>query len=135
MAFLDRFRREFAERFGAAVHALEGSIDPFAGEPSRDELAAMRTNVLESEVAIGKLAALVKQHAPAELAELSARFATLFRRSVVDDGDNPIGPLAIALKRVTSGIEAAGLDPEGREAVLEELMARHRDILHPHARG
>jgi hypothetical protein len=23
------------------------------------------------------------------------------------------------------------VDPEGREAVLEELMARHREILHP----
>jgi hypothetical protein len=28
-------------------------------------------------------------------------------------------------------MEAAGVDPEGREAVLEELMARHREILHP----
>jgi len=35
------------------------------------------------------------------------------------------------LKRVSVGMEAAGMDPEGREAVLEELMARHREILHP----
>jgi len=119
-AFLDRFRKEFGERFDAAVHALEGSFDPFGGEPSRDELAAMRTNVLESEVAIGKLAALVKQQAQAELADLSARFATLFRRSVVDDGDNPLGPLTIA-RGVYAGIGTLELQGRAMRVVRAEL--------------
>jgi hypothetical protein len=119
-AFLDRFRKEFGERFDAAVHALEGSFDPFGGEPSRDELAAMRTNVLESEVAIGKLAALVKQAAAPELAELSARFATLFRRSQVDDGDNPLGPLVIA-RSVYAGVGALELQGRATRAVRDEL--------------
>lgn len=119
-AFLDRFRKEFGERFDAAVHALEGSFDPFGGEPSRDELAAMRTNVLESEVAIGKLAALMKQHAAAELADLSARFATLFRRSVVDDGDNPLGPLTIA-RGVYAGVGTMELQGRAVRAVRAEL--------------
>jgi hypothetical protein len=30
-------------------------------------------------------------------------------------------------------MEAAGMDLEGREAVLDELMTRHREILHPPA--
>jgi hypothetical protein len=119
-AFLDRFRKEFGERFDAAVHALEGSFDPFGGEPSRDELAAMRTNVLESEVAIGKLAALVKQQAQAELADLSARFATLFRRSMVDDGDNPLGPLTVA-RSVYAGVGALELQGRALRAVRAEL--------------
>lgn len=119
-AFLDRFRKEFGERFDAAVHALEGSFDPFGGEPSRDELAAMRTNVLESEVAIGKLAALVKQQAQAELADLSARFATLFRRSQVDDGDNPLGPLTIA-RGVYAGVGTLELQGRATRAIRAEL--------------
>ena len=119
-AFIDRFRKEFGERFDAAVHALEGSFDPFGGEPSRDELAAMRTNVLESEVAIGKLAALVKQQAQAELADLSARFATLFRRSQVDDGDNPLGPLTIA-RGVYAGVGTLELQGRGTRAIRAEL--------------
>lgn len=119
-AFLDRFRKEFGERFDAAIHALEGSFDPFGGEPSRDELAAMRTNVLESEVAIGKLAALVKQQAQAELADLSARFATLFRRSQVDDGDNPLGPLTIA-RGVYAGVGTLELQGRATRAVRAEL--------------
>jgi hypothetical protein len=41
------------------------------------------------------------------------------------------GLLPGLLKRISVGMEAAGMDPEGREAVLEELMARHREILHP----
>lgn len=119
-AFFDRFRKEFGERFDAAVNALEGSFDPFGGEPSRDELAAMRTNVLESEVAIGKLATLMKQHASAALAELSARFATLFRRSTVDDGDNPLGPLTIA-RGVYAGVGTLELQGRAMRAVRAEL--------------
>jgi hypothetical protein len=119
-AFLDRFRKEFGVRFAECVETLQRGFDPFGGEPSRDELAAMRTNVLENEVAIGKLAALAKQAAAAELAELSARFATLFRRSLVDDGDNPLGPLAIA-RSVYGGIAALELQGRAVRVVRDEL--------------
>jgi hypothetical protein len=119
-AFLDRFRKEFGVRFAECVETLQRGFDPFGGEPSRDELAAMRTNVLENEVAIGKLAALAKQAAAAELAELSARFATLFRRSQVDDGDNPLGPLAIA-RSVYGGIATLELQGRAVRVVREEL--------------
>jgi hypothetical protein len=119
-AFLTRFRKEFGERFDAAVQTLQGGFDPFGGEPSRDELAAMRTNILESEVAVGKLAALIKQHAAAELADLSARFATLFRRSHVDDGDNPLGPLVIA-RGTYAGVSALELEGRAMRVVRAEL--------------
>jgi hypothetical protein len=119
-AFFTRFRKEFGERFDACVQTLQGGFDPFGGEPSRDELAAMRTNVLESEVAVGKLAALVKQHATAELADLSARFATLFRRSTVDDGDNPLGPLVVA-RAVYAGVGALELEGRAMRALRAEL--------------
>jgi hypothetical protein len=36
---------------------------------------------------------------------------------------------------VSVGMEVAGMDSEGREAVLEELMTRHREILHPGGKG
>jgi hypothetical protein len=119
-AVLDRFRKEFSVRFAECVETLQRGFDPFGGEPSRAELAAMRTNVLEGEVAIGKLAALIKQAAAPELAELSARFATLFRRSLVDDGDNPLGPLVIA-RGVYAGVGALELQGRATRAVRDEL--------------
>lgn len=122
-AFLERFRKEFGVRFDAAVQTLQAGFDPFGGEPSRDELAAMRTNVLEGEVAIGKLAALVKQHATQELAELSARFATLFRQSHVDDGDNPLGPLVMA-RSAYAGLSAFELEGRALRAVRVELESQ-----------
>lgn len=121
-AFFARFRTEFAERFSACVRSLQGVFDPFGGELSREELAAMRTNVLENEVAIGKLAALLKSNAQAELAQLSARFAAIFRRPVVDDGDNPVGPLTIA-RAVYAGMSAFELQGRALRAVRAELEA------------
>jgi hypothetical protein len=121
--FFARFRAEFGERFSSCVQTLQGVVDPFGGELSRDELAAMRTNVLENEVAIGKLASLVKSHATAELAQLSARFATLFRRPAVDDGDNPVGPLAIA-RSVYAGMSALELQGRAMRAVRAELESQ-----------
>jgi hypothetical protein len=119
-AFFTRFRKEFGERFDACVQTLQGAFDPFGGEPSRDEIAAMRTNVLESEVAVGKLATLMKQHATVELADLSARFATLFRRSAVDDGENPLGPLVIA-RGVYAGVGALELEGRAMRVLRAEL--------------
>jgi hypothetical protein len=122
-AFFARFRAEFRDRFTTAVKSLQGVVDPFGGEPSREELAAMRTNILENEVAIGKLAALMKSSAQAELAQLSARFATIFRRPVVDDADNPVGPLAIA-RAVYAGVSAFELQGRAMRAVRAELESR-----------
>jgi hypothetical protein len=122
-AFFERFRAEFRERFSACVKSLQGVFDPFGGEPSREELAAMRTNILENEVAIGKLAALAKRNAEAELAQLSARFATLFRRPAVDDADNPVGPLAIA-RAVYAGVSAFELQGRAMRAVRAELESQ-----------
>lgn len=119
-AFLDRFRKEFSTRFAECVETLQRGFDPFGGEPSRAELAAMRTNVLEGEVAIGKLAALAKQGAADELADLSARFATLFRRARVDDGENPLGPLVIA-RSVYAGVGALELQGRATRAVRDEI--------------
>lgn len=122
-AFLDRFRKEFGTRFAECVDTLQRGFDPFGGEPSREELAAMRTNMLENEVAIGKLAALAKQAAEAELAELSSRFATLFRRSHVDDGENPLGPLAIA-RGVYGGVAALELQGRAMRAFRDAVEQR-----------
>jgi len=122
-AALAGLRKEFSARFAESVATLQRGFDPFGGEPSPAELAAMRTNVLEGEVAIGKLAALVKQAAASELAELSARFATLFRRSQVDDGENPLGPLVIA-RGIYAGIGALELQGRAARAVRDEVEQR-----------
>jgi hypothetical protein len=38
------------------------------------------------------------------------------------------------LKRVSAGMDAAGMSVENRKSVLDELMARHREILQPPGR-
>ena len=117
--FMSAFHTEFESRFDACARALEGT-GQFLREPGREELAAMKTNMVENEVAIGKLAALTKGHDTASLAELSARFATLFRRPAVDDGDNPVGPLCVA-RGVYAGMSALGIEGRGLRAVRAEL--------------
>jgi hypothetical protein len=108
--FLEGFQKEYAEQFEAAAQGLAGA-GTVRRDASGDDLAMLKTNLLENQVAVGKLAAQLKQAAAAELAQLSARMATLFRRAAVDDGDNPLGPLAIA-NAVYAGI--AELDLPGR---------------------
>jgi hypothetical protein len=39
------------------------------------------------------------------------------------------------LKKVTLGMDAVMLDPESRKAVLDALMAHHRELLHGQPAG
>jgi hypothetical protein len=79
--------------------------------------------VLENEAAIGRLSSRLKEHAGAELGELSARFATLFRRGALNDGDNPLGPLTIA-RATFAGFAAVKLEGRVLRAVRQELEER-----------
>jgi hypothetical protein len=119
--FLEGFKKRYGEQFEAATRALHGA-DTVRRDASGDDLAMLKTNLLENQVAIGKLAAQLKQ-AATELVQVPARMATLFRRAAVDDGDNPLGPLAIA-NAVYAGV--AELDLPGRvmRAMRPELEQR-----------
>ena len=117
--FLPAFRKEFAARFEERVRALQGT-GLMARELGRDELQALKTNMLENEAAIGRLGSRLKEHAGAELGELSARFATLFRRPAVDDGDNPLGPLTIA-RAVFAAFAAVKIEGRVLRTVRQEL--------------
>jgi hypothetical protein len=118
-SFLPAFRKEFAARFEERVRALQGT-GPVARELGRDELQALKTNVLENEAAIGRLSSRLKEHAGAELGELSARLAALFRRGAIDDGDNPLGPLTIA-RAVFAGFAAVKIEGRVLRTVRQEL--------------
>jgi len=120
--FLEGFKKEYAEQFDAAAQALQGA-GTVRRDASGDDLAMLKTNLLENQVAVGKLAAQLKQATAAPLTELSGRMATLFRQAAVDDGDNPLGPLAIA-SAIYAGV--AGLDLPGRvmRAMRPELEQR-----------
>ena len=118
-AFFEGFRTEFGVSFEGYAQALLGTGLSMAG-PDRGEIAAMKTNVLENEVAVGKLAVRLKEHARTELAQLSARVATLCRQAAVDDGDNPLGPLPIA-RAVYAGFTALKIEGRPMRALRPEL--------------
>ncbi|HLB16005.1 MAG TPA: DUF1631 family protein [Burkholderiales bacterium] len=120
--FLPAFRKEFAARFEERVRALQGK-GMLARDLDRGELQALKTNVLENEAAIGRLSSRLKEHAGAELGELSARFATLFRHPAINDGDNPLGPLTIA-RAVFAGFAAVKIEGRVLRAVRQELEQR-----------
>ena len=121
-AFFAAFRKEHGDAFEAYAKALLGAA-PMVATPGRDQLAAMKTNVLENEVAVGKLASKLKEHANAELTELSARVASMFRRGALGDGDNPLGPLPIA-RAVYAGFSALKIESRAMKAVRGELEKR-----------
>ncbi len=120
--FLPAFRTEFAARFEERVRALQGT-GMLARDLDRGELQALKTNVLENEAAIGRLSSRLKEHAGAELGELSARLATLFRHPAINDGDNPLGPLTIA-RAVFAGFAALKIEGRVLRAVRQELEQR-----------
>jgi hypothetical protein len=126
-ALLAAFRKEYGDVFEVYAKALQGAAPP-VGTPGREELAAMRTNVLENEVAIGKLAAKFKEHANAELTELSARVAALFKRGALGDGDNPLGPLPIA-RSVYAGFSALKIEGRAMKAIRTELEKRLPEVV------
>ncbi len=121
-AYLAAFRKEYGDSFEAYAKALQGAAPP-VGSPGRDQLAAMKTNVLENEVAVGKLASKFKEDANAELTELSARVAALFKRGALGDGDNPLGPLPIA-RGVYAGFSALKIEGRAMKAIRGELEKR-----------
>jgi hypothetical protein len=121
-AFFAAFRKEYGDAFEAYAKALQGAAPP-VGTPGRDQLAAMKTNVLENEVAVGKLASKFKEDALAELTELSARVAAMFRRGALSDGDNPLGPLPIA-RGVYAGFSALRIEGRAMKAIRGELEKR-----------
>ncbi len=121
-AFLAAFRKEYGDSFEAYAKALQGAA-PAVSSPGRDQLAMMKTNVLENEVAVGKLAVRFKEHANAELTELSARVAAMFRRDALGDGDNPLGPLPIA-RGVYAGFSALKIEGRAMKAIRGELEKR-----------
>ncbi len=121
-AYFAAFSKEYGDAFEAYAKALQGAAPP-VGTPGRDQLAAMKTNVLENEVAVGKLAAKFKEDANAELTELSARVAALFKRGGLSDGDNPLGPLPIA-RGVYAGFSALKIEGRAMKAIRGELEKR-----------
>ena len=126
-AFFAAFRKEYGDVFEVYAKALQGAAPP-VGTPGRDELAAMKTNVLENEVAVGKLAARFKEHAKAELTELSARVAALFKRGALGDGDNPLGPLPIA-RSVYAGFSTLKIEGRAMKAIRGELEKRLPEVV------
>ncbi|HTO46979.1 MAG TPA: DUF1631 family protein [Burkholderiales bacterium] len=126
-AFFAAFRKEYDDSFETYAKALQGATPP-VGTPGRDELAAMKTNVLENEVAVGKLAAKFKEHATAELTELSARVAAMFKRGGLGDGDNPLGPLPIA-RSVYAGFSALKIEGRAMKAIRGELEKRLPNVV------
>jgi hypothetical protein len=119
--FFSGFRDELAARFEArAASLLVGG--PSAEELDRETLAMLKTNVLENEVAVIKLSVLLKSRAVAELDEMARRFCTLLSRPALEDGHNPIGPVAIA-HAVYAGLAKCRIESRAQRAVrplLEE---------------
>jgi hypothetical protein len=122
--YLAGFRKGYAERFDAAASALLRG-GPGWEELDRETAAMLRTNVLENEVAILKLGVRLKEAARDDLAELSARFVTLFRLQGLDDGDNPLGPAPIA-HGVYAGLVAARVEGKAARALRPLLEDRLR---------
>ncbi|HEY4657865.1 MAG TPA: DUF1631 family protein [Gemmatimonadaceae bacterium] len=121
-AFLECFQKEYGERFEAAATALQSTASSRV-DRGGDDLAMLKTNLLENQVAVGKLAAQIKQAANAELAQLSARVGTLCRRATVDDGENPLGPLTIA-SALYAGVSELDLAGRVLRALRPELEKR-----------
>lgn len=128
--FFSGFRDELAARFEArAASLLAGG--PSAEELDRETLAMLKTNVLENEVAVIKLSVLLKSRAVAELDEMARRFCTLLARPALEDGHNPIGPMAIA-HAVYAGLAKCRIESRAQRAIrplLEEgIAAPVRDV-------
>jgi Protein of unknown function (DUF1631) len=119
-AFVEAFEKELVERVDASTQALQSG--KLRGDDDED-LSTLKTNLLENQVAVNKLAVQLKQAAGAELAQFSGRVASAFGRRVLDDGDNPVGPMAIAYG-VYAGIDALGLKSHAARALRPDLEKR-----------
>lgn len=115
-AFMEAFEKELVERIDASTQALRSGR--LAGED--EDLSTLKTNLLENQVAVSKLAVQLKQAAGAELGQFSGRIASVFGRRVLDDGDNPVGPMAIAYA-VYAGIGALDIESHATRALRPDL--------------
>jgi hypothetical protein len=124
------FRKGFGERFDANARAMMRG-GPGWEELDRETAAMLRTNVLENEVAIIKLGVRLKEASREDLAGFSARLVTLFRLHELDDGENPLGPAAIA-HGVYAGFVAARVEGHAARAlrplIEERLLAPVREL-------
>ena len=118
--FVAAFEKEWVARVDAASQILQSSR---LRREDADDLSTLKTNLLENQVAVSKLAVQLKQSAGADLAEFSARIATAFGRGALDDGDNPIGPMSIA-HAVYAGVEALDLKSRAVRALRPDLEQR-----------
>jgi Protein of unknown function (DUF1631) len=116
-AFAEAFQKELVERIDTSTQALQ-SGQLRNGE--EEDLSTLKTNLLENQVAVSKLAVQLKQAAGAELAQFSGRIAALFGRGALDDGDNPIGPMAIAYA-VYAGVNALDLNSRAARTLRPDL--------------
>jgi len=114
--FMAAFEKELVERIDASTQALRSGR--LGGED--EDLSTLKTNLLENQVAVSKLAVQLKQAAGAELGQFSGRIASVFGRRVLDDGDNPVGPMAIAYA-VYAGIGALDLESHATRALRPDL--------------
>jgi len=115
-AFVEAFEKELVERIDATTQALQSGR--LGGDD--EDLSTLKTNLLENQVAVSKLAVHLKQAAGAELGQLSGRIASVFGRRILDDGDNPVGPMAIAYA-VYAGIGALDLGSHATRALRPDL--------------
>jgi len=121
-AYYAGFRKGFGERFDASAKAmLRGG--PGWEELDRETAAMLRTNVLENEVAIIKLGVRLKEATREDLAGLTARLVTLFKLHELDDGDNPLGPGAVA-HGVYAGFVAARVEGHAARALRPMIEDR-----------
>jgi len=114
--FVAAFQSELAARIDAGTQALKSGIL----QSDDEDLSTLKTNLLENQVAVNKLAVLLKQAAGDELARFSGRIAAVFGRRMLDDGDNPLGPMTIAFA-VYAGVDALGLQSRASRALRPDL--------------
>lgn len=116
-AFVEAFQTELVARIDASTQALQSGR---GGSGDDEDLSTLKTNLLENQVAVNKLAVLLKQGAGAELSPFTGRIASVFGRWMLDDGDNPVGPMAIAFA-VYAGVDALELKSRAARAIRPDL--------------
>jgi hypothetical protein len=116
-AFLEAFQRELVTRIETATEALKSGRLRSGDD---EDLSTLKTNLLENQVAVNKLAVQLKQAAGDELAKLTGRIAAVFGRRTLDDGDNPLGPMTIAFA-VYAGVAALELPTRAARAMRPDL--------------
>jgi hypothetical protein len=120
VAFAEVFQKELIDRIDSSTRALQSGR---VRNGEDEDLSTLKTNLLENQVAVSKLAVHLKRAAGAELAQFSGRVAAVFGRAMLDDGDNPIGPMAIAYAAY-AGVDALNLNSHAARALRPDLEKR-----------